>query len=318
VPGIAYRAENGEVRRNTPPEPIKNLDELPFLGRDLVLGCDYNTYRVHSMITARGCPYDCAFCSDKRLWRGSVRRRSIANVMAELRQLKETYNPDIVDFVDGTFTYDRRYVADFCQALIDSGLDIKWRCTARYDNLDAELLALMKRSGCTALFLGLESGSDRMLAAVSKKESVADIVKVGRMISDSGIMAITSVLMGLPDETKEDVEDTISLMKQFKTEVFDVNIYVPVPGSRLYDSLTDEERGRIDWRKAAYKSLDNNFTRNIPAADFARYQSQAYSIADGIRRRSIMRIGFKKLGELVTGPFHKRQGKKESSPFSYS
>jgi radical SAM superfamily enzyme YgiQ (UPF0313 family) len=248
--------------------------------------------------------------------------------MAELRQLQELYQPETVDFVDGTFTYNRKYVEEFCQALISSRLNIKWRCTARYDNLDTPLLNLMGRAGCTALFLGLESGSNRILSAVSKKESIEDIVRVSRLIRDAGIMAITSVLIGLPDETKEDIEDTLALMRRFKTEVFDVNVYVPVPGSKLYDSLSAEELARIDWRKCAYKSLDNNFARHIHAEEFARYQSEAYRIADSVRRRSILRIVLKKfsgsLGNLFTAPLrsllHRASGSKPraSSPFSYS
>jgi radical SAM superfamily enzyme YgiQ (UPF0313 family) len=318
VPGIYYRDQDGQVRSNPGANLISNLDELPFLARDLVLNCDYDVYRVHTISTARGCPYTCSFCSDRRLWGRKVRRRSVDNVIKELRLLKDTYKVDVVDFVDGTFTFDRKYLQAFCNAMINHNLDIKWRCTARYDNLDEDLLKLMKQANCSGLFLGLESGSDRVLKAVDKKETIENIIKVSKMIHNAGIISITSILLGLPDEGRDDIEATLKLMKKFKTDVFDINIYVPLPGSPLYDSLSEEDKKNIDWRKVAYKSFDSYFSKRISQDDFRRYQSEAYDIADSIRRKSIIRLGAKTLLHSVAKKFKKAKDTSDSSPFSYS
>ena len=125
VPGIHYRDRGGQVRSTPAAPPIANLDELPFPARDLVLHCDYDFYRLHAIATARGCPYTCSFCADKKLWEGKVRRRSVANVVAELELLQDNYKVNYVDIVDGTFTYDRRYVETFCNALINRRLSIR-------------------------------------------------------------------------------------------------------------------------------------------------------------------------------------------------
>ncbi len=126
VPGIHYRDRDGQVRHNPGVDLISNLDELPFPARDLVLNCNYKVYRAHSISTARGCPYTCAFCADRSLWGRRVRRRSVKSVMEELKFLKDTYRVNYVEFVDGTFTYDREYLQSFCNSMIDHKLNIEW------------------------------------------------------------------------------------------------------------------------------------------------------------------------------------------------
>ncbi|MEW5910787.1 MAG: radical SAM protein, partial [Thermodesulfobacteriota bacterium] len=170
IQGIHFK-ENGGIVGTADSDLIPDLDSLPFPARELVLNCDYSRYRLHYMITARGCPYNCTFCSDKKLWKGKVRRRSLKNVMEEMKQLSRTYDIKYVDMVDGTFTYDRRYLTDFCNAMIQEGLGIKWRCSARYDNLDRKIIDLMKKADCNGLYLGLESGSQKILNSIDKKNN---------------------------------------------------------------------------------------------------------------------------------------------------
>jgi anaerobic magnesium-protoporphyrin IX monomethyl ester cyclase len=305
IPGIHYRDVDGTVRSNPNGTLISNLDELPFPGRDLVLNCDYDVYKLHCIATARGCPYTCSFCSDRRLWGNTVRRRSVDNVLAELTLLKNNYKISYVDIVDGTFTFDRRYLKEFCIAMIEHKLNLKWRCTARYDNLDEELLELMKESNCAGMYFGLESGSDRVLQSANKKLTVEKIIKVSKMVHDAGITSAASILLGLPEERKEDVEETLKLMKKVKTDLIDVNSYIPLPGTGLYDSMTAEEKEGIDWRRTGYKSTYNYFSKNISREDFNKYRDEAYKIADDIRIKTIARFVYKILFSSITGIFKK-------------
>ena len=169
-------------------------------------------------------------------------------------------------------------------------MSIKWRCTARYDNLDEDLLRLMKRANCSGLYFGLESGSDRILKAINKNTTVKQIIRVSEMVYDSGIPSGTSVLMGLPDETKEDMEGTLKLMETIKTDIFDVNSYVPLPGSPLWDSMNEEDKKKIDWRKTAYKSFDNYFSKSVSHDDLKRCLSQAYEIANNVQKKTLARF----------------------------
>lgn len=303
VPGIHYRDSNGQVRHNPTTDFIGNLDELPFPARDMVLDCDYNRYSHHTILTTRGCPYSCAFCADKKLWGGMVRRRSIANVIEEIKLLKDTYNTDYVEIVDGTFTYDRKYLQAFCQAMIDENLNVKWGCTARYDNLDENILRLMKQANCYGLYLGLESGSNRVLGLIDKNETVEKYIEVGKMIYNSGILSATSILIGSPDEEKADIEATLELMRQFKTDFYDVNSYMPLPGTPLYDAMSEEEKLGIDWRKIGLKSFDNYFSKHMTREELNSYRDEAYRIADSLHLKSIARLGAKRLVNSITGLF---------------
>ncbi len=290
VSGLSYRDREGNLHSNAPGGMIANLDELPFAARDLVLNSDYDVYPVHCTSTARGCPYTCSFCADKKIWGGRLRRRSIDNVIEELALLKDAYTIKSIDFVDGTFTYDRKYLETFCNKLIDLNLDIKWRCCARYDNLDEEILKVMKQSGCVGVLFGLESGSDRILNAIDKKITVDLILKVSEMVHQSGIPSITSILIGIPGEDKDDMQATIKLMRSIKTDFFEVNSYTPLPGSRLYDISTDEDKYNVDWLRVSYKSCDSCFSRSISHDDLKKFLSEARGVANDVRNRTIQRF----------------------------
>jgi radical SAM superfamily enzyme YgiQ (UPF0313 family) len=305
VPGICYRDKDFQVQKNPDVDLIGNLDELPLPARDLVLNCDYDSYRLHSISTARGCPYTCSFCADRRLWNGKVRRRSVDNVVKELRLLKDTYKINYVDIVDGTFTFDRKYLQAFCNTMIDQKLNVAWRCTARYDNLDEDVLQLMKRANCSGLYLGFESGSDRTLQAIDKKMTVEQNLRVSKMVYDSGLLSATSILLGLPDESEEDIVKTLKIMKKIKTDILDVNSYIPLPGTPLYDSMSEEDKKNINWLKVGLKSFDNYFSKHISNDAFRRYLSEAYEIANKVRNRTIIRVIAKKILHSIAGLFKK-------------
>jgi radical SAM superfamily enzyme YgiQ (UPF0313 family) len=222
----------------------------------------------------------------------------VANVLEELELLKETYKKiDYIEIVDGTFTYDQKYVQEFCNAVISRKLDIPWRCTARYDNLSEALLHLMKQANCAGLYLGLESGSERILKSIDKKTNVGQIIQASQMLHRTGIPSATSIIMGLPDEGKEDMEQTLKLMKKVRTDIFDVNSYIPLAGTTLYDAMNEEDKRNIDWRKVGYKSFDSHFSKSVSHEDFKQYLSRAYKIAGTVRNRTLVRFG-------VRMPFH--------------
>lgn len=283
VPNLAYRNAAGFIRSTKDADFVSDLDSLPFAARDRVLHCDYQAYRTHYLYTARGCPYTCTFCSDSSMWRHKIRRRSVEHVIAELRMLKAEYDPAFIDISDGTFTYDQKYLKKFCELMIAEDLNLMWRCTARYDNLSPDMLKLMKKANCFGLYFGLESGSNRILDAVNKKTTLAQISEVSKMVQDSGIISMASVLMGLPEEKPEDVEQTLELMRGLDCDLFDINCYVPLPGTKLFNDMNQKEYDRIDWMQVGFKSLTTNFSKNISDQQFKEFLLEAYQIADDAR-----------------------------------
>jgi radical SAM superfamily enzyme YgiQ (UPF0313 family) len=189
--------------------------------------------------------------------------------------------------------------------MIDNALDVKWGCTARYDNLDKEILSLMKKADCYGLYLGLESGSNRVLESINKKETIERNIEISKMIYDSGIIQATSILLGSPEEQKEDIEETLKVMKNLKTDFFDVNSYMPLPGTPFYDAMTEQERQAIDWSKVGLKSYGNYFSRHMTKSELESYQNQAYEIANSKRKKSIIKLVFKRVIESITKPFKK-------------
>jgi radical SAM superfamily enzyme YgiQ (UPF0313 family) len=278
VPGIMYR-ETNTIKKTPAADLIADLDTLPVPDRGLVIECDYERYKNHYISTARGCPYTCSFCSDRTMWQKKVRRRSVKNVIEELTNLKDNYNVQYIDFTDGTFTYNTIYLKEFCETLINENINVNWRCTARYNNINQEILPLLKEANCAGLYFGLESGSRRILEAIDKGTTVDQIIKVSQMVSDSGLNSITAVMIGLPGETREDIESTLKLMREIKTDIFDVNCYVPLPGTELYNKLSKEKRDGLDWKKIGYKSFNNHFTNTMSRDDLTSYLKQAYQIA---------------------------------------
>jgi radical SAM superfamily enzyme YgiQ (UPF0313 family) len=291
LPSITYKA-NGKIVSNPDGYMVKNLDSLPFPARDLVIDCDYNQYKSHYVATSRGCPYSCSFCSDRRMWRKKVRRRSIEDVIEEIKHLNGAYDVGFIDFVDATFTYDTAFLGKFCQTLIEEKINIRWRCTARYDSVNEEVLDLMKKSNCVALYLGLESGSERILKSINKKTTIETIIRASELVYRSGIGSITSVLLGLPQEEKQDIESTLRLMKKIKTDIFDINCYVPLPGSELYDGISEQDRMNINWRKVGYKSFNNYFAKKTSQNDLKGFVLKAYDIAENTRKKFQERGGW--------------------------
>lgn len=290
VPSLAYREADGSIRKTKNAVLMSDLDVLPFPARDCVLHCDYSVYRTHYMLSARGCPYACAFCSDRQMWQNRVRRRSVSNVIEELRMLKETYDPVFVDFNDGTFTYDLKYLKEFCEGMIAEDLNVMWRCTARYDNVSEEMLKLMKKANCSGLYFGLESGSSRILDSVNKKTTPDQIRTASKMVQDSGIVSMASVLLGLPDEKSEDVARTLKFMKDLACDFFDINCYVPLPGTSLFKLVNDEAFEQIDWAKIGFKSLTTNFSNHIRNDEFKEFILEAYQIAESARQNFMNRL----------------------------
>jgi len=177
----------------------------------------------------------------------------------------------------------------------------------------------MKRSGCYGLYLGLESGSNRMLKAMGKKETVEEISKTNEAIYNSGIISITSILLGLPFEEKEDTEATLKLLKGFKTDFLDVNMYTPLAGTALYNNLSEEEKKSIDWQKVGYKSFSNYFSKNLSREEFREYQKKVYKIADRLRKRSMLRLAARNILHSVKRMFRRnRNGSESSTPFAYA
>ncbi len=218
VQGLAYKDENNELVV-TPDRPvIENLDELPFPAYHLFPMNKYKLINISTniatMITSRGCPMQCSFCSSAALHGKKARRRSVENVVDEIEHLLNDFKHiDTIAFMDDTFTISKRYVEDFCAEIKKRNLVFWWGCTARVDSIDEDLLETMKDAGCMTLYFGVESADQQMLDKMNKNITIEKTINAFDISRKIGIRTIASCVLGMPDDTKANMKKTIKFVK---------------------------------------------------------------------------------------------------------
>ena len=219
---------------------IGNLDELPFPARDLI---DWSIYDKAdspiTVITGRGCPYRCLFCKpmQEKLFGKEIRRRTPSNVVDEIQGIeKETKLPNhIICFVDDTFLLSRDWIGSFCNEIKKRGVKIRWVCQARIDNINTELLEIIKEAGCLTISMGVESGSQKILDFLRKDTKVKDIIRAFDLCRIAGLSTHAYIIVGSPMETKKDLDDTVRLIKRIRPSSVGVSRLTPTKGSDLYE-----------------------------------------------------------------------------------
>ena len=206
VPGITFRRD-GKIVRNPDAEGITDLDTLPFPAFHLLP--DMGTCRFMPLELGRGCPFACTFCSTNDFFRRRFRLKSPARMLEEMRRVKATYGIDTFELVHDMFTVDRKRVAAFCEALLASSDRFYWGCSARTDCIDEELIELMASAGCRGVFFGIETGSARMQKVIDKRLDLKDSAARVRSCSKSKIKTAVSLIVGFPEETKDDLRSTV-------------------------------------------------------------------------------------------------------------
>jgi anaerobic magnesium-protoporphyrin IX monomethyl ester cyclase len=252
VKGIGFR-RNGEAVI-TPPRPaIQDLDSLPFPARHLLPMDTYfaavkeNPLRGEirkpwvAMLTSRGCPYNCVFCSVHIVMGKTWRCRSPENVVDEIEQLVHIYHVKQIDFVDENMTLDKKRMETICDLIVKKDLDIEWYTPngVRADTLDENLLTKMKASGCKKLRIAPESGVQRVVDKIVKKSlNLKEVEKAVVLSKKVGIKVGCFFVIGLIGETKEDIEETINYaykLRQLGADSFIFSIATPHYGTELYE-----------------------------------------------------------------------------------
>jgi anaerobic magnesium-protoporphyrin IX monomethyl ester cyclase len=248
IPGLVYKI-NGIVRNNGVSLSLPNLDEIPFPARDMLPVEKYfslsprmeENKRAFSIITSRGCPYDCNFCSVHSVYGYKWRGRSPSNVIDEVEMMVSNYNINHIEFEDDNLTLNKERAESIFDGLIKLKRDITWSAHngVRVDTLDKQLIRKMGKSGCVRLNLAIESGNKNTLSYMNKKLSLEKVTEVVRYCSEENIRTTGFLLVGYPGETKESFAETLTFFKKLLgmglTDVapFIVN---PYPGTKLYDN----------------------------------------------------------------------------------
>ncbi|MFO7865769.1 MAG: radical SAM protein [Candidatus Aminicenantes bacterium] len=248
IRGLAFRSGNGGIIR-TPARPlIRDLDKMPFPDRESLYRKE--TYRPDdfSMImTSRGCPYNCAFCSS--IWERRVRYRSVRSIVEEIESLVNRFKTGNIYFKDDTFTLSRKRVLAFCDELEAKNLDINWECLTRIELVDEDIIQRMRRTGMNNLKIGIETGSQRLLNETNKNVTLEQIKRGAGVLNRLNQKWSAFFMLGYPDETEEEIELSRKLIQEIRPTYVSMSVLVPYPGCRYYYEL--KKKGLLgedtDW-----------------------------------------------------------------------
>jgi radical SAM superfamily enzyme YgiQ (UPF0313 family) len=204
--GITFR-RGGDVIRNQNALVVADLNRLPLPAFDLDSKIQ-DRGGIHLEI-GRGCPFACTFCSTNDFFRRNFRLKSPERMIADISALKKEYGIEYFSLVHDMYTIDRKKVVAFCEAILQSGEKFTWGCSARTDCIDDELIALMAQAGCTGIFFGIETGSQRLQHVINKKLDLSEAVKRIECADRHGVKTAVALIAGFPEETRDDLRDTI-------------------------------------------------------------------------------------------------------------
>jgi p-methyltransferase len=258
VKGIAFR--EGRKIVITPLRDFMNLSELT--PPDWGLVNLQKKAKILPIETARGCIYDCAFCSEAHYWAKPVRFRNVEDIIKEIKLNVGTFGIKTFRFVDSCFTAPEERCGEICDAIfeqcIQKGLGIKWTSYARINNLSRNLLERMKRAGCVALDIGMESGDTGILEEMKKNYSGESIVESLSMAKDIGIITHCNIVVGFPGETETTINNTIDILNKARPDTYDCMLLDVAPHTYIYDNPYKYgiKGTRMQWEHNTMKSED--------------------------------------------------------------
>ncbi len=274
VDGLAFRDADGVPVKTKPRHRNFSLDEIPFPARDLVPVEEYGNKplvrfstneRYAHLIMTRGCTDKCEFCNTPNNWGGPV-ARSAENLFAEMMQVYERYDIKNFHFQDDVFTVNQEIVRTLCYLLIEvrlrkqSKIPFEWSCLVRPDQINYELLCLMKLAGCVQVEVGVESGSEELLKT-ARKRYTRSIIKQGvEAAQRAGILVYAFFIVGLPGETMDTWRQTVRFAKELGPDGSVWTVLTPYPGTEIYEKREMLEKQNImkiinpDWTSWLYKT----------------------------------------------------------------
>jgi anaerobic magnesium-protoporphyrin IX monomethyl ester cyclase len=255
--GLAYRAE-GAAHSNPRRPDIHDLDSLALPARDLVdveryrsIWLDRHGYFSMNLVSTRGCPFHCNWCA-KPIWGQRYHSRSPQAVAAEMRLLKDSYHPDHLWFADDIFGLKPGWLAQFARDVESQAARIPYKCLSRVDLLlrPGEIDALAQ-SGAQTIWVGAESGSQKILNAMDKGTQVEQIGQVRQKLRAAGIGVGFFLQFGYPGETREDIEKTLQMVRDCDPDDIGISVSYAMPGTKFYENVSSQLGARRNWQDSS-------------------------------------------------------------------
>jgi anaerobic magnesium-protoporphyrin IX monomethyl ester cyclase len=286
IPGISFRAD-GIVLQTADRLNNVDMDSLPYPAYHLLPWKRYRPHPPHgmsmpfaAMVTSRGCPYRCAYCS-KPVFGSKFRAQSPARVVDELAYLKDRFGVKEVAFYDDSFTVDKKRVHAIADRIISSGLKINWTCETRVNLVDKELLHHMQMAGCYAVAYGIESASPATIKTLQKDTTIEQVETAVQASREAGLLVVGYFMLGSPGDTPEIIQQTIDFAKKLKVDFAQFSVTTPFPGTELYDIYMQNRKESISWDNFVYAGTDNPTTPvfesdKLTRDDLIKWLTRAY------------------------------------------
>jgi anaerobic magnesium-protoporphyrin IX monomethyl ester cyclase len=302
VKGLIFR-DNKQIVNTGPREFIENLNNLSFPSRDLFDNDAYKKYYLDnfgysttSMITSRGCPFSCDFCS-RPIFGADMRTRSVKNIVDEVEEIARL-GYDRVWFADDCFTLNRNHLLDVCDEIAQRCLDVGWECLSRVDTMDTQVAKGMKRAGCIGVFFGIESGNDSVLSIMKKRITTTQAQRAVYAAKAAGLKVGAFFIVGYPGESNKTVLDTVRFASGLPLDYLSFTLPYPIPGTPLYERVKDHGVSIEDWeepknyRLIRHKLLyASGFSEGKLKFAIGKAQAQSYG------RRYLGKIGYGLFGK---------------------
>lgn len=267
--GIAFfNNQKNMVVRTHKRELVQELDTLPFPKHDFFINGGYYVYypiktmekiKTGFILSSRGCPYKCLFCSPtlRVSYGAEYRSRSPKNVVDEIEYLASRYGVNTIYFIDDDFTLDRKRVHGICDEILERKLDVKWAIQSRVSDIDKNLVRKMKKANCSTFCFGVESGSSRILKLLRKEVTKDQIRKAFKIVKNMGLLTVGFFMIGCPTETYEEIEETFQFCKELQPDLIQLAFFTPYPGSPAFEEIGE----KIDFeRYSHYNDIAFNFS----------------------------------------------------------
>lgn len=261
IAGLSFLDCNGNFCQNPPREQIQNLDLQPWPARDAIDIHRYvKTWRTHhgsgsiNFITARGCPFRCNWCSHQ-VFGQSHRRRDPAKVVDEVESLLSEYQPDMIWVSDDVFTINHAWIRNYAAEMRRRGLRIPFECISRADRLSPEMMDLLAELGCFRMWIGSESGSQRILDAMDRGVKIEQVHKAVEMCRERGIQSGMFLMWGYEGEDLEDIEATVKHVSASQPDVFLTTVSYPIKGTPYYNRIAQKLIQIAPWGQTSDREL---------------------------------------------------------------
>ncbi len=312
IAGIAY-LENGVVKKTSPRVKMKDLSQLPLPNRKAIPVDKYlDTWKTHhgkssmTVSTQRGCPYTCRWCSTA-VYGQSYRRRPAEMVAAELGILKDTYQPDSIWFVDDVFTVSHKWIRSFCEQVHKQNAIIPFECITRAERLNDEVLQLLKDAGCYRIWIGAESGSQKIIDAMDRRVDVDVVKKAIQKTNALDIETGTFIMVGYPGENESDINETINYLKAANPTHFTITVAYPIKGTSLYNEIEDKITVQPNWETSTDRDIDFSRTYSRKFYDYAvrKIVNEVNYYKEKQNTKNLKKLANYKLKSTLAGVFMK-------------